>query len=68
MEKQMDLSNVKEVVETHRQADVNKHLECGWTILATAPGNWPEGNEPYIKYSLGWTKDCDPVFPKETYG
>lgn len=63
----MDLSDVQKIIETNRQADVNKHLECGWILLAIAPGQWPDVNEAYIKYSLGWIKEGEPVEPKEDW-
>jgi len=59
----MDLSNMKKVVETSDVKAVNKYLNVGWTLLDKAAGQTPEYKEAYIKYSLGWDKDGDPVVP-----
>lgn len=51
-----DTSNVKEVIETTSQAEVNKLISLGWVLLATASGQWSDTQEAHIRYSLGWDK------------
>lgn len=53
----MEMSDVKEVVETTHQKEVNRFLSLGWVLLATAPGQWPDTQEAHIRYSLGWVKE-----------
>lgn len=47
----VDLTNVKEVVETSNLRAVKEHLEKGWVLIETASGQ-DENGYPLIKYSL----------------
>jgi hypothetical protein len=62
----MDLSNVKKIVHTSDDREVNLFLEAGWMLITTASMTTDsrEYSGPMIKYSLGWTQDGAPVMPK----
>lgn len=59
-----DLTTIKAVHEVNNQIDANKYLKLGWKLLSTAGGMRPDSQEPYIKYSLGWDEESEPVKPK----
>ena len=64
----MDLPEAKEVVETIDSNEVNSYLKLGWVVIATASGSYEEseGLHAYIKYSLAWTKDGEPIKPQRS--
>lgn len=47
----IDLTKVKEVIETSNLRAVKEHLENGWVLIETASGK-DESGYPLIKYSL----------------
>lgn len=53
----MEISDVKEVIETTHHKEVNRLLEMGWVLLGTASGQWPDTQEAHIRYSLGWVQE-----------
>lgn len=65
----MELDKVKQVVETTSVEEVNQFIEHGWVLLAIASMNTDsrEDSSPWIKYSLAWAKDGDPVKPRPSY-
>lgn len=62
----MEISDVKEIVETTQHKEVNKFLELGWVLLATASGKWSDTEEAHVRYSLGWAKDLPAKHPSFT--
>lgn len=59
-----DLTKIKTVHEVINHTDANKYLKVGWKLICTAGGMWPESQQPYIKYSLGWDAEAEPIIPK----
>jgi len=59
-----DLSKIKEVVETTHVGEVNTYIKAGWKLIDTAGGKWSDSQEAFIKYTLGWDQDTDPVKPR----
>ncbi|WP_020408913.1 hypothetical protein [Hahella ganghwensis] len=53
----MELSDVREVIETMRIQEANSLLKLGWILIAVAPGQFEDTQGSYVRYCLGWTKD-----------
>lgn len=56
--RQIDLSNIKEVIEEDNISSVNYRLDKGWQLLAVSPRTYDDGNskKAYFLYTLGHTE------------
>lgn len=64
----MEYEKVKMIVHASDVNEVNRYLECGWTLLAVAKADSTEEatGDPVIIYSLAWAREGEPVQPKYT--
>lgn len=53
------IHKVKKVKEVLNESQVNRYLDAGWILIDTVAQR--EGNDSWIKYSLGWTKESPPT-------
>jgi hypothetical protein len=62
----MEYEKVRMVVQSSDVNEVNRYLECGWTLLTVAKADSTEEatGDPVIIYSLGWAREDEPVQPK----
>lgn len=55
---QIELSNIKEVIEEDNISSVNHRLEKGWQLLGISSGTYDDGDsqKAYFLYTLGHTE------------
>ena len=46
--RQIDLSNIKEVIEEDNISSVNYRLDKGWQLLAVSPRTYDDGNSKKV--------------------
>ena len=55
----MDLTKAQQIVTTSGEAEVNKHLDAGWSLIAVATGQ-DEQKYPLTLYTLAWLGEDQP--------